>query len=481
MSTTIVSNGFTSTGLTAGAGDEIDVKSGGTTVSTTVSGGGFENVSGTANYTTISSGGNQVVSGLGAAANHTIVGNAGSQVVSNGGIASYAIVSGGGTQTVLGGAVNGTQVSFGGSELVFSGLATFTTVSSGGAEYVQGSGAVTSGDSLLNGGEEDVIAGGVVLNTQIQDGGVETISFGGTAISATVYAGGFQVVSSGGTASGTVVSSGGVLSFFSGSTVTGAVVLDGGALDLADVAYDNAGTADIDSSTDVLTIHEGGKDYVEQLGGNYTGEYFRLADDGYGGTIVTEDGTPCYCRDTRILTDSGEVAVQHLRIGDRLMTASGAARPIRWIGVRSYSGRFAAGNRDVLPILIRQGALDGNVPRRDLWVSPMHAMYLEGVLIPAHVLVNGVSITQAAQVEQVQYFHLELETHDVIVAEGALSESFLDDGSRGMFDNAFMYRSMYPGAVASPARYCAPCVDDGAIVQAVRDQIAALFADRAAA
>jgi len=63
-------------------------------------------------------------------------------------------------------------------------------------------------------------------------------------------------------------------------------------------------------------------------------------------------------------------------------------------------------------------------------------MYFEddaGVLIEAKDLVNGSSIVQAERVDKVEYFHIELETHDVIVAEGSLSETFIDDGSRGMF------------------------------------------------
>ena len=71
-------------------------------------------------------------------------------------------------------------------------------------------------------------------------------------------------------------------------------------------------------------------------------------------------------------------------------------------------------------------------------------MYLDGVLIEAKDLVNGVSIVQAERVEKVEYFHIELENHDVIIAEGALSESFIDDDSRGMFHNAHEYRVLYP-------------------------------------
>ena len=104
------------------------------------------------------------------------------------------------------------------------------------------------------------------------------------------------------------------------------------------------------------------------------------------------------------------------------MTKSGWTRPIKWIGRRSYPGRFVMGRKDILPVCIKAGALADKVPKRDLWLSPHHAMYLEGALIEAKDLVNGASIVQAEHVEEVEYFHIELETHDVIVAEGAFGK-----------------------------------------------------------
>jgi hypothetical protein len=70
----------------------------------------------------------------------------------------------------------------------------------------------------------------------------------------------------------------------------------------------------------------------------------------------------------------------------------------------------------------KAGAIAENVPRRDFWISPHHAMYLDGVLIEARHLVNGVSVVRAGRVEKVEYVHIELGTHDVIIAEGALPE-----------------------------------------------------------
>jgi hypothetical protein len=185
----------------------------------------------------------------------------------------------------------------------------------------------------------------------------------------------------------------------------------------------------------------------------------------------TQNNVPCYCRGTLIAAEHGDVPVERLVIGDEVMTASGALRPIKWIGRRSYGGRFVLGQEDILPICFKAGALDDNIPRRDLWISPHHAMYLEGVLIEARDLINGVSVVQAKRVEKVEYFHIELDSHDVIIAEGSLSESFIDDDSRGMFHNAHEYRETHGDAPAAPARYCAPRLDHGYEVEAARAKI----------
>jgi hypothetical protein len=169
--------------------------------------------------------------------------------------------------------------------------------------------------------------------------------------------------------------------------------------------------------------------------------------------------SPCFLRDTLIRTETGETAVQDLAVGDRVVTLSGEARPITWIGY----GRVLVHPRKrsaATPVIIRKGALADNVPHRDLRITKGHALFVDGVLIPAEFLINHRSILWDDHQQTVEFYHIELATHAVLVANGAASESYRDDGNRWLFQNA------NSGWEQPPKMPCAPVLTGGPIVDA---------------
>lgn len=223
-----------------------------------------------------------------------------------------------------------------------------------------------------------------------------------------------------------------------------------------------------DSSTHILAISAGGAVHDLSLTGGYVADDFSVVS---GGLEMIGD-TACYGGGTMIATPGGGVAIEDMAIGDLVVTAAApAGRPVRWIGMRAFDGRFIAGNRNLLPIQIRAGALAEGVPARDLLVSPLHALFLEGALIPAWVLANGLSIRQLEAVESVAYFHLEFDRHEIIFAENAAAESFVDDHGREMFQNAASYHALYPDALPQKAVYCAARLEAGELVEQVRARL----------
>lgn len=184
----------------------------------------------------------------------------------------------------------------------------------------------------------------------------------------------------------------------------------------------------------MLTVTEGGNTYTQNLVSAFTGETFTLANDGSGGALIT--GEPaCFFAGTRLATPHGEIAVEDITPGTVLKTVAGELKPVRWLGRSEVSTRFADPLR-VLPIRITAGALGENVPMRDLLVSPDHAVFIDGVLVQAGALVDSVSILPEANVPDVfTYYHVELATHELLLAEGAAAESFVDNVDRMNFSN----------------------------------------------
>ncbi len=244
----------------------------------------------------------------------------------------------------------------------------------------------------------------------------------------------------------------------------------GDTVSVSGTSYTYTGYTDQDGGIILYTTEAGGG-YFDFVDGNEPSPLIEKSEPIY---------TACYVAATMIATVAGERAVETLQIGDAVVTAAGETRVIRWIGRRSYTGRFLRANPALQPIRFRAGCLGEGLPRRDLLVSPDHAMFIDGMLIPARCLVNGGSIVQERALAQIDYFHVELETHDVLLAEGAPSESFYDDDSRGVFHNAAEFHALYPDAPPDEG-YCAPRLEHGPALEAIRRRLAGMTRQRTAA
>jgi hypothetical protein len=171
----------------------------------------------------------------------------------------------------------------------------------------------------------------------------------------------------------------------------------------------------------------------------------KIGDENTGdGKVVLTADVSCFYAGSSIRTPSGDVAVETLKPGDLVMTADGRAVAVIWLGVQTVSTRFADPLL-VLPIRVMAGALADNTPRRDLLLSPDHALLVDGILVHAGALVNGASIFRETYApESFVYYHVETENHELILAENALAETFVDNVDRLHFDNWDEHQALYP-------------------------------------
>jgi len=183
----------------------------------------------------------------------------------------------------------------------------------------------------------------------------------------------------------------------------------------------------------------GGSTYAEFLGGTSSGKetiaitsssenntYWNSTQSFSTSTII------CYAKGTRISTGASSTVVENLQEGDLVLTLSGELEPVKWIGHRTVDCKRHPDSDEANPVRILKGAFAENQPSRDLFLSPLHSVYVDGIFVPAIDLVNDLTIFQEER-SKITYYHVELANHNVIYAEGMTAETYLDDNNRDFF------------------------------------------------
>ena len=338
---------------------------------------------------------------LGGQGNDTILGGEGDDFI-DGGRTQDFLFGGAGNDTILGG--NGADVIDGGEGDDFIDGGTGDDDLSGGAGNDTIMGA--TGDDMIDGGDgNDLIDGGNGGNDTMM-GGADRDTF---------------------------------INVDAGETIDG-----GGAGDDFDV-LDLRGSAPANGSLQVTFTGP------DSNGNGFDGfvTYFDQNGNETGTLTFTEieDVIPCFTPGTMIATPKGEVPVEELEVGDRVITRDNGIQEIRWVGHRAMKGAELEKAPHPKPVLIRKGALGNGLPERDMMVSPNHrvlvandktALYFEEseVLVAAKHLV-GLDGVDVVDVSWTTYIHVMFDHHEVILSDGAWTESFQPgDQTLGAMGNA---------------------------------------------
>jgi hypothetical protein len=205
-------------------------------------------------------------------------------------------------------------------------------------------------------------------------------------------------------------------------------------------------------------------------GDTAVGVYTTSGSDAVQGYIAS---LPCFAAGSRIATPAGPVPVEQLAPGMIVESLLGGPQPIRWVGRRHVDCRRHPDPAAVWPVRVRAHAFGLSQPSRDLYLSPDHAIFLSEVLIPVKYLIDGEAIRQVPR-DRVTYYHLELDRHDVLSAEGLAAESLLPQADRTAFGNGGDIMQIHPefAHMLWDVLGCAPVVVTGPAVVAARAALA---------
>jgi len=415
-------------------------------------------------------------------------GLAAERVIDESGSRFVGLVEGGGTDSVLelatatsAGTITGIGTQFVGFGTVAVDAGAAWNMTSANTIAATTVGTHTTNTILRNAGTIDVTGtltlggGGALSNT-----GLIKVSGGEFLANIGVGAAGSLAVGSGGRIDFASAVSSGTITFLdaagrlsladpAGVTLTLNGFVHGDQIDLPSVTYDT-GHMTATYSGGQLSIYDNGAQKADLHLSGFSGSSFVPASDGSGHTEIT---ALCFLAGTRIATPAGDVPIQDLTVGQSVRLHNGGAAPIIWLGRRRIAAARHPAPHKVWPVRVNQSAFGNNQPRRTLMLSPDHAVLIDGVLIPVKHLINGTTITQIA-VDDIDYYHVELPRHDVLLAEGLAVESYLETGDRANFDNGDTSLRLYPDFSSRTweAQACARLVVAGAKLAAVRAKLA---------
>jgi len=297
-------------------------------------------------------------------------------------------------------------------------------------------GGGTGFDSIEGGSGDDSISGGQDNDTITGDAGDDTI-LGNTGADE-LYGGSGDDSIDGGSGNDTITGGDGADTMFGGTNdedlFLGATVgddIDGGSGNLVDYdTLDLRGSAPAGGRIEVTYTSADREDgYVE---------FYGAADDlnpiGRADFEEIENVIPCFTPGTLIATPKGEVLVESLREGDRVITRDNGIQEIRWTGHKDLMGRDFLQQEHLKPVLIQKGSLGYGLPERDMLVSPNHrvlvnndktALYFEEreVLVAAKHL-TGLAGVNRVDTMRTQYIHFMFDQHEVVLSDGSWTESF---------------------------------------------------------
>ena len=354
------------------------------------------------------------------------------------------------------------------------------TIDSGASWQVSGGNTLTAGGTLTNSGTlllngAILIDAGVLENdgviaidpsllqvTNLTGNGALTLGDGSTIDSQGTIAAG-ETITFASTAAP-------LLQLEAPGSMAGSVVgfAQGDTIDLAGVD-----PASVQYAGGILSFSVGGSAASFSLGLASKASLLPFTSDGKGGTQIT---ALCFCAGTRIATRDGDVAIEHLQVGDlvRVVHPHNELQPVIWLGHRTVNCARHPNPRAVWPVRIAAGAFGPGRPYRDLKLSPDHAVFVEDVLIPVKYLTNGTTIVQTP-VDEVSYHHVELPRHAVLLAEGMFAKSYLDTGGRANFANGGEPVALHPDFTFRTwdAEGCAPLVVTGPLLQSAKQKVSA--------